>query len=88
MTFRDQWHVMTYKVTAISQRCIILCCYTEASQARSLVVSSLPGNHFLVREGVGLCIAVCASMHVFESKLHSARASMSLVDCIMRIILY
>ena len=44
-------------------------------QARSLVVSSLPGNPLLVWEGVGLRIAACASMHVRERKLHSVRAS-------------
>ena len=62
MTFRDQWHVMTYKVTAISQRCIILCCHTEASQARSLVVSSLPGNHSFSPGGCGAAYC-CMRIH-------------------------
>ena len=46
---------------------------TLPEQACSLVVSSLPGNPLLVWEGVGLRIAACASMHVREHKLHSAR---------------
>ena len=54
-------------------------------QARSLVVSLLPGNPLLVWEGVGLRIAACASMHVCEHKLAAlcARASTNnIVDCV------